>query len=80
MSDELTADQVAYLRERAAETRTKWTRHAIVSELYRALERLDAPPELLSIIGSWNDTLSDEEVLRLLKEWNETGKVLHGRQ
>lgn len=50
---------------------------AIISELYKALERLDADPELLSIIGSYGDTLTDEEVLRLLRAWNETGKVVH---
>jgi hypothetical protein len=41
---------------------------------------LDAPPELLSIIGSYGDTLDDKEVLQLLKDWNETGKVLNERQ
>jgi hypothetical protein len=53
---------------------------AIVAELYRALERLDADPDLLAIVNSWNDTLDDKEVLRLLKDWNETGKVLNERQ
>jgi len=52
----------------------------IAAELYRAFERLNAPPELLSIIGSYGDSLSDEEALRLLKDYNETGKVLHERQ
>lgn len=53
---------------------------AIASELYGAFERLNAPPDLLSIIGSYGDTLEDSEVLQLLKEWNATGKILHERQ
>lgn len=52
----------------------------IVHEIYKAFERLEAPPELLSIIGSYGDTLEDSEVLKLLKEWNESGKILHERQ
>ena len=39
-------------------------------EIFRAFKRLGADRELLSIIGSWGDTLDDREVLRLLKEWN----------
>ena len=39
-------------------------------EIFRALKGLGADRELLSIIGSWGDTLEDKEVLRLLKEWN----------
>lgn len=39
-------------------------------EIFRAFKRLGADRELLSIIGSWGDTLDDKEVLRSLKEWN----------
>lgn len=39
-------------------------------EIFRAFKRLGADRELLSIIGSWGDTLDDKEVLSLLKEWN----------
>jgi hypothetical protein len=53
---------------------------AIAAELYQAFARLDAPTELLSIIGSYGDTLDDKEILRLLRAWNETGKVLNERQ
>jgi hypothetical protein len=52
-------------------------RARIVGEIYMALERLDADAELLSIVGSWRDTLSDEEVLRLLENYNATGRALH---
>ena len=37
------------------------------------MERLGAGPELLSIIGSYGDTLEDEEVLALLREYNAEG-------
>ena len=42
----------------------------VVDEIYVALENLGAPPVLLSIIGSWGDTLTDEQVLAALKSWN----------
>lgn len=42
----------------------------IRSEIYRALELLGADRELLATIGSWGDTLDDEAVLTLLKDWN----------
>jgi hypothetical protein len=42
----------------------------IVDEIYTALKDLNAPPLLLGIVGSWGDTLTDEEVLAALKSWN----------
>ena len=54
------------------------TQQAIVTEIYKAMEALGAPPKLLGAIGSWGDTLSDEHVLALLKTWNETGDVKLG--
>jgi hypothetical protein len=42
----------------------------IRSEIYRALELLGANHELLATVGSWGDTIDDEEVVRLLREWN----------
>jgi len=35
----------------------------IAGEIYIAMERLGAGPGLLSIIGSWCDTLPDEQIL-----------------
>jgi hypothetical protein len=52
----------------------------IATELYAALERLDADEELLAIVGSWRDTLDDAEVLSMLREYNATGKTLHRPQ
>lgn len=48
---------------------------SIVAELSEALEKIDAPPKLRAIVGSWGDTLGEEEILELLKEWNETGDI-----
>jgi hypothetical protein len=39
-------------------------------EIYRAFEALGADGKLLAIVGSWGDTLDDDEVLKLLGEWN----------
>ena len=51
----------------------------IAAEIYKAFERLEADPELLSIIGSYGDTLDDAEILGLLKDYNTTGKIFHAR-
>jgi hypothetical protein len=42
----------------------------IAVEIYRACQKLGASPELLSIIGSYGDTLSDRDVLTFLREYN----------
>ena len=47
----------------------------IAKEIYRALDDLYAPSELLSIVGSYGDTLPDADVLAYLKQFNETGTV-----
>ena len=49
----------------------------IAAEIYIAMQKLGADQTLLSIIGSWGDTLNEEEVLALLREYNATGEVLH---
>ncbi len=41
----------------------------IRSEVYRAFAKLGADAGLLATIGSWGDTLSDDEVLKLLQSW-----------
>ena len=33
-----------------------------------------------TIIGSYGDTIEDEEILALLRKWNATGKALHRAQ
>jgi hypothetical protein len=70
---------------------TKWTQDAanmtqpdiktqIAAQLYTTLERLRADEELLAIVGSMNDTLTDMEVLRMLEEYNRTGNALRQPQ
>lgn len=49
----------------------------IKSEIYKAFEKLGAPPELLAIIGSYHDTLPDEDILSMLKDYNKGLPTLH---
>jgi hypothetical protein len=55
-------------------------RAQIASEFYTTLEQLSADPELLAVVGSWRDTLNDDEILGHLRSFNRTGKVLHRPQ
>jgi hypothetical protein len=64
----------------SAKTRTLDVEAQIARQIFTAFERLGADPEFLSIINSWRDTLDDEEVLWMLKEYNSSGKVLHRPQ
>jgi hypothetical protein len=43
----------------------------IVSELYRTLVLLGADHQLLGTVGSWGDSLTDEDVLANLMSWNQ---------
>ena len=43
----------------------------IREELQKALRKLGAKSDLLSIVGSWGDTMSDEWVLGALQQWND---------
>ena len=51
------------------------TQELIVGELYKAMKDLGAPPKLLGVVGSWGDTLSDADVLAMLRAWNEKGEL-----
>jgi hypothetical protein len=42
----------------------------IAHELCRAFKALGADWELLSTVGSYGDTLDDDDVLALLRGWN----------
>lgn len=44
----------------------------IKDELYTAIKHLGGKSCILSIVGSYKDTLSDEEVLDMLRRWNES--------
>ena len=43
---------------------------AIIREIYKAVERLGGSRELLAVIGSWGDKLSDDDVLECLQQLN----------
>jgi len=43
----------------------------VKQELYRTLVLLGADNGLLGTVGSWGDSLSDEDVLANLQGWNE---------
>lgn len=43
---------------------------AIAREIYIAVERLTGDPELLSILGSYGDTLPDADILAILRDYN----------
>jgi hypothetical protein len=43
----------------------------IKSEIYRSLVLLGAESDLLSTVGSWGESLPDEDVLANLKAWND---------
>ena len=47
---------------------------SLAHEVYRAMQRLGAPAKLLGIVGSWGDTLSEREVVEMLKRWNESAE------
>ena len=42
----------------------------IALELYEAIRKLGAKSDLLGIVGSYGDTLPDDEVLHALRRWN----------
>jgi hypothetical protein len=44
---------------------------AVAVELYEALQKLGAKSDLLGLVGSYGDTLEDEEILDGLRKWND---------
>ena len=53
-------------------TITKFTKtqYAIIEEIIKAAIDLGANSGLVANIASWGDTLSDEDTLQNLKDWN----------
>lgn len=47
----------------------------IINQIYTILEKLNANNELLSVIGSWKDTLEDEQILNELVKINNSIEV-----
>ena len=50
-------------------------RKSIAVELYKLLDALDMPPELLGAINTWADDGDDEFLLMQLRAHNRTGSV-----
>lgn len=50
------------------------------NQLYRAFKNLGADIDLLSVIGSYADTLDDDTVLELLTSYNDDGHSLQGER
>ena len=48
------------------------TEMAIRQEVYKAFQSFGAKSDILSLIGSWGDTLEDEDILSGLQHWNKT--------
>ena len=48
-------------------------------QLYQTVKQLGATSDLLSIIGSWGDTMDDEWVLNALRAWNRRVPPIPGR-
>lgn len=46
------------------------TKTQIIEELITTITKLSDKSDLLSIVCSYDDTLSDEEYLKQLSEWN----------
>lgn len=60
---------------RAAEKLNPGARTVPLDELYEELALMGADAFLLGIAESWGDTLQDEEVLEVLRDWNTTGEL-----
>lgn len=48
----------------------------LAKQLTIALQNLNAPIELLCIVGSYGDTQSDEDVLECLEQYNDRGTCM----
>jgi hypothetical protein len=53
-----------------------FVRIAVVLELYAALEALNAPDDLLAIVGSWQETMDDAATLQCLRAFNRDGTLI----
>jgi hypothetical protein len=43
----------------------------IINEIVRSLSLLGGKSDILGTVGSWKDTMPDEDILAGLKAWNE---------
>jgi hypothetical protein len=42
----------------------------IINQIYKVVENLGGKSDILAIIGSYGDTLDDNNILSFLKTWN----------
>jgi len=52
------------------------TQLKIISQIYKAFENLGASVDILCLVGSFGDTLEDDEVLEMFEQYNETGSCM----
>lgn len=52
------------------------TQLKIISQIYKAFENLGAGCEILSLVGSFGDTLPDDEILEMFEQYNKTGSYM----
>jgi hypothetical protein len=75
VSSQLTQSQPleenAASQKQESDMQAKTVNREVVGELYRALVLLGADNDLLGTVGSWGDSLPEQDVLANLKGWNE---------
>lgn len=49
---------------------------ALAKQLIIALQNLNAPLELLCVVGSYGDTQTDSDILEMLEQYNERGTCM----
>lgn len=48
----------------------------IMNQIYIAIQNLGGNMELLGVIGSYDDTLEDDEILDILEQYNKNGTAV----
>ena len=56
------------------------TQQKIVSELAQAFAHLNADKAIFTILGSWGDTLPDQEILQMIRQFNSASAELLRQQ
>lgn len=52
------------------------TQLRIIGQMYKAFENLGADMDILSLVGSFGDTLPDDEILEMFEQYNKTGSYM----
>jgi uncharacterized protein Veg len=64
----------AALLNKSAQDKHFKTRKMIFQQIVAAIVKLGGKSDLLSIVGSYGDTLTNKEILQQLREWNRKNK------